>query len=250
MVTLKGEGVVVDRLRAVAEEERLQQEVEVVIQPVQLDRESLDLASAAGTERNTADNKQHICNKISNGVQRWFLQSIIRGISSVRSIGISAGILLVILSISGVVGCLSVVGSWCWTSSRRLRSVSPIRATMVVSATVMVAAAIAIATVTTLSAVSTIASIATRWSVLELLVLLLHVGNEVFAKLLCLLNHGRIRATKIVSRFSGSCTRYILRHMKEHLLIAFHVSIVFNETGSTSFDLNTTSSFLLNVFHV
>lgn len=54
--------MVVGRLRVVAEEERLQREVEVVIQPVQLDRESLDLASAADTVRNTADNKQHIWN--------------------------------------------------------------------------------------------------------------------------------------------------------------------------------------------
>lgn len=73
VVFLKEEGVVVEHLMVAAEEEQLQREVEVVIQPVQLGRESLDLASAADTERSTADSKQHICNQVSKEVPKKVL---------------------------------------------------------------------------------------------------------------------------------------------------------------------------------
>ena len=41
-----------------------------------------------------------------------------------------------------------------------------------------------------------------------------------------------------------------LRNVQIHRLVAFSSSVVLHETGSTTLDLDTASSFLLNVFDV
>lgn len=115
------------------------------------------------------------------------------GIAAVSSVWICAAIVLSILRC--VVGC-SVAGAAdsrrCWTISRaRIRTISPISA---IGASMRSAAMVISSSVSsTISAAASTTTVTGR-ATFEFFVLLFHVGNKIFAKLLGFLNHVRIRA--------------------------------------------------------
>lgn len=157
-------------------------------------------------------------------------------ISAIGCIGICSSIVLGVLSsVVGGIGwavdtrrCRAVVGS-----AARARAVTTIAAaTMRAAIGVMgtsVRAAVRMITITSI-AVTSIA----RGAALEFFILLLDVGDQIFAELLGLFDHVGIRS----------------RDMEEHVLVTFSIRGCFQVARSSALDLHTTSSLLLNVLDV
>lgn len=96
-----------------------------------------------------------------------------------------------------------------------------------------------------------------RGSALELLVLLLDIGNQIFTKLFALLNHLSIRATlrtisqpKRSNHLTQQSSRGFLRNMQKHVVVALTARGQLQESGSATLDLDATTSLLLNVLDV
>lgn len=106
--------------------------------------------------------------------------------------------------------------------------------------------------ITTISATVIIVA---RWPSPEFLILFLDIGNQVFAELFGLGDHIWVRSAmsiKSIRQIKAErwfCSGYI-RDMKKHGFIAFMVSRCFKVARASAFDLNTASSFLLDMLHI
>lgn len=179
------------------------------------------------------------------------------GVATIGSIWIRTAVGLSVLGILGGIVCRGSTGAvdaGRWAVSRtRSRAVTTIAATTVRAAmasvrvrVATVAVAISVTTAITTVAAATIAAIATsvaiatavatvaRRAALEFLVLLRDVRNQVFAKLLGLLDHVGIRTSDV----------------EEHILITFPVRRCFEVAGSAALDLHAAARLLLDVLDI
>ena len=98
--------------------------------------------------------------------------------------------------------------------------------------------------------ITTTATTVTGWATLELLILLCYVGDQVFAKLLGLLDHVRVRTAEVYEYAVLGSSFGHLRDMEEHVLVAFSVRCGFEVTRPAALDLHSATSFLLYMLHI
>jgi hypothetical protein len=93
---------------------------------------------------------------------------------------------------------------------------------------------IASMTVASMTVTSIAVTAITRWAALELLILFLDIGNQVFAKLLGLLDHVGVGSSDV----------------EKHVLVALMVGSGLKVSGSSTLDLHTAASLLLDMLDI
>lgn len=83
------------------------------------------------------------------------------------------------------------------------------------------------------------------------MILFTDIGQQIFAKLLRVFNFVGIRTTILISKkYNKSDKGGYSRYMQVHWLIALFACARFHKAGTTAFDLDPATSFLLNMFHI
>lgn len=166
-------------------------------------------------------------------------------VPTVCGVRISRAVVLGILG--AVVGCTG--RAWGSLADRTARGAGRLLAAVVVAA---VSSTIAVTTVTTITATTVAATVAAlRRIVLEVLVLLSHVGEQILAQLLRSLNLVWVGTTfNRLARSIGDKRGDNSRDVQEHGLVTFTLGAVLDETRATALDLDTTTCALLNVLHI
>lgn len=216
----------VQSLEEVVEEELLRQEAEAAAER-RIDLGLLHVSSDLVLEsdlHSTVGTRRHSCNTLVLYSTKS-AQADLLSVSSICGIGIGAIIVLSILS--SIVGCALLVAG-CWGGAvrgTRFRVISVIRVVRIVVRSAM--RSVVRSPVVMVVAITATVIVIARRPGLEFLVLLLDIGNQVFAELLGFGDHIGIRSSRIkVSNANrgGKDFRYgYIRNMKEHVLVAFAI---------------------------
>lgn len=190
---------VVQSLEAVVEEELLRQEAEAA-EERRIDLGLLHVSSDLVLEsdlHSTVDTRRHSYNTLVLD-PRWSEQADVLSVSSICGIGIGAIIVLSILS--SIVGC-ALLAAGCWSGAiggSRIGVVSVVRIVRIVVRSAM-RPVVGSPVVMMVAITATIIVIARRSS-FEFLVLLLDIGNQVFAELLGFGDHTGVRSSGMESQ--------------------------------------------------